>query len=331
MKWLKYLFFFVVGLLLVTMIVFLLGPRYPYTPFDCAPSESIISLEKIQQKIDQEFILHPNLKPDNDARIMWVDSFQKTKFVILYLHGFSASRNEGFPTHENLAKKYKCNLYLSRLPGHGIRSENPLFGVTAKDYIEYGKKAINEASKLGDHLIVMSTSTGSTISAYLASCDPRVEALVMLAPNFGLADPNFDRLDGPWGEQLFKLMVGGNYWEWSSSVPEVKDYWQTRYRTEAVIVLDQLVTNTMTNTVFEKINIPYYIGYYYKDDSEKDDVISIDDIHRFEKFTSTSKDKYLIKEYPNAKHHPLGNEFHNPNVGAVQKDIEQFLDDVFLK
>jgi len=61
------------------------------------------------------------LKPDNQARIVWDDtSHQMTEYAIVYLHGFSASQMEGNPVHRDIAKKFGCNLYLSRLSDHGI-------------------------------------------------------------------------------------------------------------------------------------------------------------------------------------------------------------------
>ncbi|HLI92124.1 MAG TPA: hypothetical protein VKU83_00875, partial [Puia sp.] len=61
------------------------------------------------------------LKPDNEARIVWADSsHRKTRYAIVYLHGFSASQAEGEPTHRYIAERYGCNLYLSRLADHGV-------------------------------------------------------------------------------------------------------------------------------------------------------------------------------------------------------------------
>src|SRR5688572_20321186 len=56
------------------------------------------------------------IKPDNQARIIWNDSSkQKTPYAIVYLHGFSASQEEGDPVHRRVAETFGCNLYLPRL------------------------------------------------------------------------------------------------------------------------------------------------------------------------------------------------------------------------
>src|SRR6185369_7479021 len=73
------------------------------------------------------------LKPNNEARIVWLnDSLkQKTDYAIVYLHGFGASQEEGNPVHTSFAKKFGCNLYLSRLAEHGIDTTEPLLNYTA--------------------------------------------------------------------------------------------------------------------------------------------------------------------------------------------------------
>ncbi len=68
-----------------------------------------------------------NLKKGNRSRIEFFNSIpQKTKYAVLYFHGFSASSEEGAPFHQNIAKHFKANLYLPRLFGHGISGENSL-------------------------------------------------------------------------------------------------------------------------------------------------------------------------------------------------------------
>ena len=73
------------------------------------------------------------LKPDNEARIIWVNDStkQKTDYAIVYLHGFSASQEEGDPVHYQFAQNFGCNLFLHRFEDHGIDTTEPLLNVTA--------------------------------------------------------------------------------------------------------------------------------------------------------------------------------------------------------
>src|SRR5688572_29020681 len=87
---------------LILVIVYLMGPR---------PGKPILSNELPQVPADtlDEYVRHKELqhklRPDNEARIVWANdsSKQKTRYSILYLHGFSASQGEGDPVHKNIA------------------------------------------------------------------------------------------------------------------------------------------------------------------------------------------------------------------------------------
>ena len=47
------------------------------------------------------------VKPENEARIIWQnDSLKnKTEYAVVYLHGFSASQEEGDPVHTRTSPK----------------------------------------------------------------------------------------------------------------------------------------------------------------------------------------------------------------------------------
>src|SRR5580693_5572512 len=101
-------------------------PRYdkemPVVPDQPASLDSFIYSGESQHK----------LKPDNQARIIWAnDSLkQKTEYAIVYLHGYTASQGEGDPVHTDIARKFGCNLYLSRLAEHGIDTVDDLINLT---------------------------------------------------------------------------------------------------------------------------------------------------------------------------------------------------------
>ncbi|MEO0471954.1 MAG: alpha/beta hydrolase, partial [Bacteroidota bacterium] len=77
------------------------APETPSVPMDIVDLEPFI--QKREAGID-------NLKPNNQARIIWADSVRKTEWAVVYLHGFSASPMEGDPTHREFAARYGCNL-----------------------------------------------------------------------------------------------------------------------------------------------------------------------------------------------------------------------------
>jgi pimeloyl-ACP methyl ester carboxylesterase len=101
------------------------------------------------------------VRPQNEAKIIWANdsTHASTEYVLLYLHGFDASRMEGFPVKEDFPKRYGCNAYLARLASHGIVSEDPLIDMTPYRLYESAKQALVIAGKLGQKVIIMGTST----------------------------------------------------------------------------------------------------------------------------------------------------------------------------
>jgi hypothetical protein len=123
MKFLKWLGF----ILLLLIVVYFLGPQPPSPKFTkelpAVPAEPV----ELEKYISSHEALH-KLKPDNEARIIWLnDSLkEKTEYSVVYIHGFSACQEEGDPVHTDFAKKFGCNLFLNRLEDYGIPLKKPL-------------------------------------------------------------------------------------------------------------------------------------------------------------------------------------------------------------
>ncbi len=314
--------FYILGFFFIIATLYKAGPKANFDLVDNIPFQSEMSVQDVYNSIVNREETTSQLKSDNEARVIWVDSLQKTKNVILYLHGFGASQYEAEPMHKNLAKQFGCNLLLSRFPKCGIDSEEALHNISPELFVEYGKEVIDQASKLGDNLYIMSTSTGSTISVYLAGADKRVDGLIMLSPNFGIDNPFFDFLDGPWGQQLLNFLYKDGY-RHSSSDKEYAKYWTTRYKANALIALDNLVSQTMKNSIFKSIDIPYFIGY-----TEHDQVIDQGRIFDFANYASTAKSETQIINFKEAKQHVIGCHLTNDHWQNVQDSISGFMTNV---
>ncbi len=139
MKLLKWL----AVIVLVFTVVYFLGPRpstpkytteLPAIPAEGAALDSFVSNQEARFKI----------KPDNEARILWANDSAKavTEYAVVYLHGFSASQEEGDPVHYDFAQKFGCNLYLSRLDAHGIDTTEQLVNFTAAGIWQSAKEAL---------------------------------------------------------------------------------------------------------------------------------------------------------------------------------------------
>jgi pimeloyl-ACP methyl ester carboxylesterase len=201
MRFLKWAGFIV----LLLVIIYFLGPK-PSAPeyaleLPAVPAEPA-SLEKY---ILEKEGLH-NLKPNNEARIAWFnDSLkQPTDYSVVYLHGFSASQEEGDPVHTEFAKAFGCNLYLSRLAEHGIDTVDAMVNLTAEKLWNSAKEAYAIGKQLGRKVIIIGTSTGGTLALKLAAEYPDIAGLILLSPNIAINDPNAWLLNDHWGLQASK-------------------------------------------------------------------------------------------------------------------------------
>ena len=93
MKFLKIL----AWLVIVLVVAYLLGPRpaspkYPGASSNLPLQPIIGSAVELEKQIDQQEAMH-KLKPDNEARIVWLNDSLKnpTDYSIVYLHVSTAS------------------------------------------------------------------------------------------------------------------------------------------------------------------------------------------------------------------------------------------------
>lgn len=288
--------------ILVLALIYLMGPTPDFKPVDQEPISWDIPLEKVETFVNERERKVEKLKPDNEARIVWADSVRQTEYALVYLHGFSGSPGEGDPIHYKFASHFGANLYIHRFPQHGIRDSNIFVDLTPVDLVSSAKEAIAIGKTIGKKVILMSCSTGSTLSFYLASNNPDIHALIAFSPNIDLADPASDWLTRPWGLQIAKAVMGGDYRVWYGP-GDVPDFWSTKYRVEGLLCLKDLVQQTMREEVFEGIHQPIYVGYYYKDEDHQDDAVSIEKIHWFWDHISTPERQRTKQAFQDAGYH----------------------------
>ncbi len=316
----------------ICCIVYLLGPRPDspkYEPTLPAIEADGDSLATFVAKMESVY----NLKPGNEANIVWAnDSLKKpTPFAIVYLHGFSASHEEGNPAHRTLAAKFGCNLYLSRLSMHGIDTSEQLLGLTTENYWESAKQALAIGKKLGQRVILMGTSTGGTQALQLAAAYPNeVAGLILLSPNIAINDPNAWLLNNPWGLQIARLVKGSNYVIANDTRPIYKQYWSTPYRLEAVVELQEMLESSMKMTTFQSISQPLLLMYYYKDEANQDPVVRVDAmLDMFEQVATPFTMKKAIA-LPNTGDHVIGSPIKSGDVASVISGGEAFMKDVLM-
>ncbi|KQR72487.1 carboxylesterase [Pedobacter sp. Leaf176] len=307
------------------IVTYLVGPK-PKKPvyskgLDMVPD--ISELDDYVKSIEKGHII----KPGNEAEIVWADStHRQTEYAIVYLHGFSASKMEGNPTHLKLAKKLKANLFLPRLAEHGIESLSPMRHFTANKLWETSKQAYAICRKLGKKVIIIGTSTGGTVALKLASVYPEINSLILISPNVAINDKNAWLLNDPWGLQIARRVVGGEERRvLEKRSDEYKKYWYTNYRLEALVELEELVESTMTKSVFEKVKQPVLMLYYYKNEQEQDPVVRVDAMLKMFDELGTATDLKRKLAIPNGGNHVLGSYITSKDLSSVETSIDNFV------
>ncbi len=327
MKWLKR----VLVIVILLVIVYFFGP-HPATPVYDLKMVNVPSINLLENYIAANESMH-KLRPNNEARIVWANDSvkQKTAYAIVYLHGFSASQEEGNPVHRNIAKMFGCNLYLSRLAEHGIDTADALINLTADRYWESVKTALAIGKQLGDKVILMGTSTGATQAIQLAATYPiDIAALILYSPNIAINDPNAWLLNNPWGLQIARIVLQSkfNTPKPDDTRPVYKQYWNNPYRLEATVALEEMLETSMSKATFEKVKQPVLMLYYYKDENHQDPVVKVSAMKKMFEELSTDINLKRAVALSNTGDHVIGSPIKSHDVASVEKETKKFLQEI---
>lgn len=313
------------AILSILLIIYFIGPK-PSTPNYDKNLPALPEITKLETYVTEQEAKH-KIKPNNQAEIIWADTINKfaTEYAIVYLHGFSASKEEGNPIHKYLAKSLNANLYLARLADHGVDTLEPMQYFTAERLWESAKKAYAIGKKLGKKVILMGTSTGGTLALQLAATYPEVNSLVLISPNIAINDSKAWLLNNPWGLQISRMVVGGNERKIENKKPIYTKYWYTNYRLESVVQLQELLETTMHAEVFAQVKQPILMLYYYKSEKEQDPVVRVDAMLKmFNQLGTPASQKHKIA-IPNAGNHVIGSFITSKDVAGAQKAMNGFI------
>jgi len=316
------------GITLLIVISYFLGPVMPDPVLNSKLPRLINPVPEFVAHLESE----EKVRPGNEAKIIWANDSTKalTDFVLLYLHGFSASRQEGFPVNEDFPGRYKCNAYLARLASHGLITENPLIDMSPQRLYESAKMALVIASHLGKRVIIMGTSTGGTLGIKLAADFPEmVSGLILYSPNVRIKQKASLLLSKPWGLQIARLNFGGNF-RITSDDPsgEICKYWYCRYRAEGTVYLQQLIDVTMTDDVFSKVRCPLFLGYYFKDEDHQDQVVDVKAALEMFGKVSTPAPQRKARPFPEAGSHVIASNLTSKSFMDVETATYEFAESV---
>ncbi len=314
-------------LFLLVIVVYIMGPKpEPAKLSKDLPSlsASISSMEQYVEDNDKGL----DIKPDNESRIIWAnDSIkERTEYCLLYLHGFSASWYEGYPANVEFAKHFGFNAYFPRLASHGIVTDDPLIDMTPDRLWGSAKKALMIARGLGKKVIIMSTSTGGTLALKLAADFPEyVDVLILYSPNIRINNGSAYLLSKPWGLQIGRKVTGGKYRVVNDDFDsKYCQYWNCKYRVEALVYLQQLIDETMNKKTFNRITAPLFLGYYYKDEENQDKIVKVNaELKMFEELGTYPNEKVKMA-FPDAGNHIIACELTSGCYKQVLTETEKF-------
>ncbi|WP_339905400.1 alpha/beta hydrolase [uncultured Cyclobacterium sp.] len=319
------------GSAIFIVIFYMLGPKESIQDLSGTYPEVPSNLNELEANIKQGEDTVQGLKPNNEARIVWADpeKKEKTAFSILYVHGFGASQMEGDPVHQQLAKHFGANLYLARLPEHGIERANAFEHLDAKSLVDGARRAYMISRQLGDSVIVIGTSMGGALSLILAEERPEIHSLVLYSPCIGIYGDRLDPLFQPWMKQLMEMtMTNENGVQVVEREPEEGKYWATNYHINAYTSLAVLLKSKMNKETFEKVKQPLFLAYYYKNEEEQDKVVSVPAMLDMYASVSTPDNKKRKVAFPEAGDHVIASSLKTESWDKVLGESIKFLEEV---
>lgn len=320
--------FIAVSIIPALGIAYLVGPRVDKAMLDPTLPVVTQNLQVLESEINRSEKAVKNLKPDNEARIVWADSLkkEKTPYSIVYIHGFGASWAEGDPVHKHLAKRYGANLYLSRMYDAGIDNPDAYEGLTPQNFVEGAKRALSIGKVLGDSVIVIGTSAGGLLTVYLAANHPDLKGIVLFSPCMDIYGSTLKIATGPWGEQALNAVIGKRML--NEYTPERARYWMSSYSSKGLLALQQTMDVVSQPEVYARIKMPVLLAYYYKSETEQDKTVSVTAMREMFPLLGTPAGEKVESVFPESGHHVIASSLTSHDWKGVQEECERFFERV---
>lgn len=258
------------------------------------------------------------IKQDCEKKIIWANKNKdKTKFSLVYIPGFSATRKEIFPVMETLAKDLGLNLFLSRFPYHGENNPEAYKNLTAQDLFDTAVEAYEIGKELGDEVIMIGTSTGAVMISQLSVWQKEIKAMVLISPAFNIMPWATETLASPLGNIINKL-ANDEYRTWEPKNPDIKKYWDTKYHRDAIPELMRAIYYVDSHN-FVQIKNPTLMIY-----TKEDKIISLEEVEKKFAEIGSPRKKLILMPSPS---HVLAGEFTSPQttqlvIGEIKEWLE---------
>ncbi|WP_296700468.1 alpha/beta hydrolase [Algoriphagus sp.] len=324
----SFLWIFAIAMILV--VVYMLGPKVEKEELVIQFPDIPTRMQEIENYVNQREDTVLGLKPDNEAYIVWADSSnkRKTPYSIVYIHGFGASPMEGDPVHRFLAAHFGANLFVTRLPEHGIKRANGMEYLSAQALADAAGEAYQIGKNLGDSVIVVGTSMGGALTLLLASQQPEIKAVVVYSPAIRDNGEKLAVLFVPWMKKIME-------WTWMEDKVRTQErkgekekYWSDKYHINGYQSLAVLMYSMMNKETFSKIKQPLFLGYYYKNEEEQDFVVSVPQMLKMYEDLGTPERLKRKEAFPDAGDHVIGSSITSKDWEGVLFRTIDFLENV---
>jgi alpha-beta hydrolase superfamily lysophospholipase len=164
--------------LLPTLVLLLAGSKIMAKPL---PSNNLDTFIANQES------LVAGVMDGAQKQIVWHNQADTpTDFVILYFHGYSASRQEIDPVPRLVAEGLQANLFYTRFAGHGIAGGGVAFkGVTFDNWLADAEEAMDIGRIIGKRIVIIAHSNGAVMASHMMKKYPsEIVAALFVAPNF---------------------------------------------------------------------------------------------------------------------------------------------------
>lgn len=224
--------------LVVSGTAFWLGPRNT-AEADAAPVPELpAAASALPEHLARLEARYTNILPGTEKTVRFFrGSSERSAWAVVYLHGFSATRQETAPLVDLVAGALGAHNFETRLAGHG-QDGDALAGASVAAWKADALEALAIGRLLGERVLVIGVSTGAGLAAWLAQ-QPQAQrdtAWVLISPNFGLRDRTSEIINWPWGRDIARLVAGPEH-SFEPRNAEHARYWTTRYPVEALYPL----------------------------------------------------------------------------------------------
>ena len=302
---------------LLAILVFFAGPRNTFGPnTPTARAQAPQDITQLEAWVRSGEATFTDIKPHNEKRIVWAGSAgQRTPWSVVYLHGFSASPLETAPMTDLVAKALGANTFYTRLTGHG--RPGPAMGeASVQDWLADAQEALRIGQTLGDKVLVISCSNGSTLATWLGvnGQNAKVAGHVFVSPNFGPKDKRAEMINGPWGQQIALALQGETRSRPAENAAE-EGAWTNSYPTRALFPMMALVQG-VRDSELSAFRTPLLVLY-----SEQDHTVEPAQTKAaFARLGSANKQLQVV-DYSEAKgQHVLAGDIRAPKATAPMAD-----------